>query len=326
MPEKVSPQTLAERIRAGDRRATGRAISWIENRDPAVAELLRHLYPHSGHAHLIGITGPPGVGKSSLIDSLLTRVRRDGIAVGVLAVDPSSPFSGGALLGDRIRMIDHTLDPGVFIRSMGSRGQMGGVATATREAGRVLEAFGCRVILIETVGVGQDEWAITQLADTTVLVLNPESGDEIQASKAGIMEVADLYVVNKADLPSATRTRYEVEMMLELAAHQPDWRPPVILTETLHPGRGIDELWQDLQAHRQYLENSGKLQALRQHQLREELLSLTLDMAAHALKSRLLAHPLLDQVLLRLAARQIDPVSAARMLLKAGEIPPQYGH
>ncbi|MBX6395780.1 MAG: methylmalonyl Co-A mutase-associated GTPase MeaB [Alicyclobacillaceae bacterium] len=246
----------AERIRAGDRRAVARAITWIENEDPRAADLMRLIHPWTGRAHFLGFTGPPGVGKSSLTDRLIGLLRRQGRKVGVVAVDPTSPFTGGALLGDRVRMGDHALDPGVFIRSMGTRGQLGGLARATKDVMKVLDAAGCDVVIAETVGVGQSELDVIHAVDTVVVVVGPAGGDHIQMLKAGIMEIGDIFVVNKADLPGAERTARQIEHMLELV-HPQGWWPPVILA-TAAEDRGVDALWEKAREHVQYLRESGE--------------------------------------------------------------------
>jgi LAO/AO transport system kinase len=255
-----------EAVKNRDKRQIARLISRIENGDPGREELLEALYPHTGSAHLVGITGPPGAGKSTLLDALIRHLRREGLTVGVIAVDPTSPFTGGAILGDRVRMTGHALDPGVFIRSMGSRGHLGGLSRATREAVAVLDAAGYDVILIETVGVGQAELDIMHLADTVVLVLNPTAGDVVQVFKAGIMEIADLFVINKADLPGAARLRAEIEDLLDLSRHDADWRPPIVDTVAVRD-EGIGEWWQKVKEHRARQEESGEWARRRKHRL-----------------------------------------------------------
>mgnify|MGYP001398411101 FL=1 len=221
--------SLASRILKGDRRAVARLIRDIDDRMPSAREELKALYPHTGNAHIIGLTGAPGSGKSSLTDQLIAAFRQRGQTVGVLAVDPSSPFTGGAILGDRIRMQQHTLDKGVFIRSMATRGHLGGLTRSTRDAARVLDAFGVDIILIETVGVGQDEVDIVKQADTTLVIAVPGLGDEVQAIKAGVLEIGDIFVVNKSDLPGARKAKRDLEMMLDLRPRPADaWHPPVL--------------------------------------------------------------------------------------------------
>ncbi|MFD2170259.1 methylmalonyl Co-A mutase-associated GTPase MeaB [Tumebacillus lipolyticus] len=264
---------LVRRIVEGDKRAAARAITHIENDAPQKHEILRDLHSHTGHAYLVGLTGSPGAGKSSLTDRVITYLRKElGKKVGVIAVDPTSPFTGGAILGDRVRMGSHALDPDVFIRSMGTRGSLGGLARTTQEAIRVLDAWGCDVILIETVGVGQSELDIMNVADSTVVVLNPSAGDHIQTMKAGIMEIADLFVINKADLPGADKTDREVSNMLDLMGHVP-WRPPVTRTIS-RDNKGIPEFWAKVQDHFAYLQDSGEWDKRRLKRRQDEVLAI----------------------------------------------------
>jgi LAO/AO transport system kinase len=303
--------TLVTGVLARQRRALGKAISCIETGGSGARELIGALYPHTGKAHLIGVTGSPGAGKSSLVQALLTHLRLAGIPVAVLAVDPSSPFTGGALLGDRVRMGGHGLDPNVFIRSMGSRGHQGGISLATSLAARVLDAAGYAAVIIETAGVGQTELDIAQTADTTVLVLNPETGDEVQASKAGIMEVADLFVINKGDLPGARAAHAFVRAILELDARKA-WDPPIMLAQTQPQPAGIGELWAAIADHRTHLETSGILAERRARQVRHEVLArLEADVRhflTQGLADRALWGDLLDAVVSR---REVDPLAAA---------------
>src|SRR5213594_3111789 len=257
--------TLVEAVRAGDRRALARAISLVENGDPLAHEVVRELYPHTGHAYAVGITGPPGVGKSSLIAALLPCVREQGLSVGVVSVDPSSPFSQGALLGDRIRLADHFLDPGVFIRSMGTRGHLGGLAEATLQALLLLDASGKDIVFLETVGAGQSEVEVIAIADTVVLVLMPGSGDSVQALKAGIMEIPDVIAINKMDHPAAKTMLSEVRSILALD-HERAWKPPIVLTEAMR-GENVPELWAKVEEHRAQLEAEGGLEERRRKNL-----------------------------------------------------------
>src|SRR6184192_918956 len=250
-------ETLAAGVREGDRRALARAITLVENGDPLAYELVREVYPDTGSAYVVGVTGPPGVGKSTLIAALVRLVREAGRTIGVVSVDPSSPFSQGALLGDRIRLAEHFLDPGVFIRSMASRGSLGGLSEATLQAALLMDASGKDDVFLETVGVGQAEVDIIDHADTVVLVLMPGSGDSIQAFKAGVMEIPDIIVVNKADHPLTETMVREIRGVLSLAP-QRGWRVPIIKTEASH-GRGVPELVEKLDEHRAYIEAEGTL-------------------------------------------------------------------
>ena len=239
---------LADGVRSGDRRALARAISLVENRDPLSYELVRVLYPETGSAFVVGVTGPPGVGKSSLISALVRHLREADTTVGVISVDPSSPFTQGALLGDRIRLSDHFLDPGVFIRSMGTRGHLGGLSEATLQAALLLDAAGKDVVLLETVGAGQSEVEVIGIADTVLLVLMPGSGDSVQALKAGIMEIPDVIAINKMDHPAAKTMLNEVRSILALDRERA-WRPPIVLTEAVR-GENVPELWAKIEEHR----------------------------------------------------------------------------
>src|SRR5215204_5987892 len=250
-------ETLLDGIRSDDRRALARAITLVENSDPLAYELVRELYPETGGAYAVGITGPPGVGKSSLISALVRHIRALGQTVGVISVDPSSPFTHGALLGDRIRLSDHFLDPGVFIRSMGTRGHLGGLAEATLQALLVLDAAGKDVIFLETVGAGQSEVEVIGIADTVLLVLMPGSGDSVQALKAGIMEIPDVIAINKRDHPAAKTMLNEVRSILSLDTERA-WKPPIVLTEAAG-GEGVGELWDKIAEHRAFLDEDGRL-------------------------------------------------------------------
>ncbi|HEX9530916.1 MAG TPA: methylmalonyl Co-A mutase-associated GTPase MeaB, partial [Acidimicrobiales bacterium] len=248
------PAALVEAAGAGDRTAVARLISLVERGGEAARAVGRLAYPRGGQAYTVGITGAPGAGKSTLTDTLITEIRQDGSEVAVLAVDPSSPFSGGAILGDRVRMQDHALDHGVFIRSMASRGHLGGLALAVPEAVRVLDAAGLPIVLIETVGVGQVEVEVAGTADTTVVVVNPGWGDAVQANKAGLLEIADVFVINKADRPGAADTRRDLELMLMLGDVERAWTPPIVLA-TATKGDGTAELWSAIGGHRHHLES-----------------------------------------------------------------------
>lgn len=265
----ADPAELLRAALAGDRRARARLLTLVERGDAAGRAVARAVYPLSNSGYSVGITGAPGAGKSTLTSALVARMRRDDLQLAVLAVDPSSPFSGGAILGDRVRMDDHVLDPGVFIRSMATRGHVGGLALAALEAVRVLDATGADWVLLETVGVGQVEIDVASAADTTVVVLNPGWGDAVQASKAGLMEIADVFVINKADREGVTQTRRDLKVMLKMV-DRPDWDPPIVETVATD-GTGIDELWTAIQAHRAYAETTGELAQRRAGRLRSEL-------------------------------------------------------
>src|SRR3954468_8918874 len=260
---------LAAGVRAGDRRALARAITLVEARDPLAYEVVRALYPDTGSAYAVGLTGPPGVGKSSLVATLLRELRQDGRSVGVLSVDPTSPFTNGALLGDRIRLTDHFLDPEVFIRSMGTRGHLGGLSETTLQALLVLDAAGKDVVFLETVGTGQSEVGVLSIADTVVLALMPGSGDSIQALKAGIMEIPDVIAINKMDHPLAKTMLNEVRQVLSLGPKE-GWVPPIVLTEAVR-GEGVEKLWEKIGEHRAWLEAEGELEKRRRRNLAHEV-------------------------------------------------------
>jgi LAO/AO transport system kinase len=303
--------TLVEKARAGDARSVARLISLVENGDPALPEVAAALAPYAGRAQVVGLTGSPGVGKSTTTNELVRALRASGKRVGVLAVDPSSPFTGGAILGDRIRMQDHTTDPGVYIRSMSSRGQLGGLAAATPQAVRVLEGAGCEVILVETVGVGQAEVEIASLADTTLVLLAPGMGDAIQAVKAGVLEVADVFVINKADRPGTEETRRDLERMLDLTAPE-GWRPPVLAT-TAATGDGVPELWGAVQQHRGHLADGGRLEERRAARVGDELVRILAALLLE--RAQASGGPELEALAAAVVARSIDPWSAAEQLL-----------
>src|SRR3989475_8102829 len=269
--------SLAGALLSGDVRALARAISLAEDRDPQATELAAELQPHTGKAYLVGLTGAPGTGKSTLADALVKVIRDRGQTVGVIAVDPSSPFTGGAVLGDRIRMSRHTLDRGVFIRSMGARGHLGGLAAATREAIHLLDAYGRDVILVETVGVGQSELEISTICDTVVLTLMPESGDAVQTIKAGILEIADVFVINKVDLGGAEKTRRLIQDAMGLGPKQA-WRPPVVLASAAKE-EGVEQVWDAVRAHQAYLAESGTLATRRQQRVKQEVVALVAERA-----------------------------------------------
>ncbi|MDX6525598.1 MAG: GTPase [Gaiellales bacterium] len=306
------PAELARGVLGGDRRAVARAISLVENRDPRGSELMALIFPHTGRASHIGLTGPPGSGKSSLISALCRHLRTLGSTVGVLSVDPTSPFTQGALLGDRIRLGEHYLDAGVYIRSMGTRGALGGVAEATLQAGLVIDAAGRDIVIYETVGVGQSEIAIAALADVVALVLMPGSGDSIQALKAGVMEIPDVVVLNKSDLDGVGAARSELAQVLRLA--EPEQRPPLIET-SVQTGAGIEALWDAIVARRAELERSGALAERRRASLEREVLGLVSARAARRLEDELAGRDDLRALLDRVAARELDPLRAVAEVL-----------
>jgi len=307
------PADLVARARARDRAALARLLSLVEGGGAPAREVARLTHPDGGQAYTVGITGAPGAGKSTLTNALVGRIRAADVAVAVLAVDPSSPFSGGAILGDRVRMADHATDEGVFIRSMATRGHLGGLSLATPEAVRALDATGWPWVLIETVGVGQVEVEVAGAADTTVVVVNPGWGDAVQANKAGLLEIADVFVINKADRPGADETRRDLERMLDLTGSG-GWRPPVIQTTAL-TGEGVDELWGAIEEHRGHLTTTGELEPRRTARVGDELVRilavLQLERAQDA------GGPRLEELAASVAARAIDPWTAAARLLSA---------
>ena len=307
-------EALVKGVRAGERRALARAITLVESSDPLAYELIRELYPSTGNAYEVGVTGPPGVGKSSLISSLVRLVREEKAAVGVISVDPSSPFTKGALLGDRIRLADHFLDPDVFIRSMGTRGHLGGLAEATLQAALVLDAAGKDLVFLETVGAGQSEVEIIGIADTVLLVLMPGSGDSIQALKAGIMEIPDVIAVNKSDHPAAKTMVNEVRSILALDPDR-DWQPPIVLTEAVR-GEGVEELWGELQAHRSHLESGGLLTERRARNLAGEVFAVASARASLHLEDAVRDDPELQRLLEAVQRRELDPLTAVREIME----------
>ena len=303
---------------AGDKRALARAITLIENGDPAGWDLVREVFPRTGRARVVGLTGPPGVGKSTLIGALTKELRAADREVGVLSIDPSSPFTRGALLGDRIRLSEHFLDTGVFIRSMASRGALGGLAEAALQAALVMDASGKDDVLLETVGVGQAEIDVVDHADTIVLALMPGSGDSIQALKAGVMEIPDVIVINKADHPLTDTMEREVRTVLSLGARG-SWNVPVLRTEAAR-GEGVTELLQKVDEHRRHIEAEGTLQERRARNLRNEVLGLAAARLRRDLEARAEGDPEVAELLERVVRRETDPASAARELLeRAGD-------
>ncbi|WP_067440401.1 methylmalonyl Co-A mutase-associated GTPase MeaB [Nocardioides jensenii] len=310
----VAVPELVEKARAGDLRSVGRLISLVEDESPLLREVMALLAPHAGHAKVVGITGSPGVGKSTTTSALVTELRRAGQRVGVLAIDPSSPFSGGALLGDRVRMGDHAVDKDVFIRSMAARGHLGGLSWSTPQALRVLDAAGYDVIIVETVGVGQSEVEVAGLADTTIVLLAPGMGDGIQAAKAGILEIGDLYVVNKADRDGAATVRRDLRGALALS-QRPEgaWKPPILMT-TAQNGEGLAEVATAIEEHHAWLEQTGELLRRRTRRARDEIEAI----AVTTLRQRwagLGRHAELDGLAEQVARGETGPWAAADVLL-----------
>lgn len=316
-PRTVDVPALVESARAGSPRAVARLISLVEDRHPALREVMAALAPHTGQAHIIGITGSPGVGKSTSTNALVGAFRKQGKRIGILAVDPSSPFSGGALLGDRVRMQDHALDPDVYIRSMASRGHLGGLSWTTPQALRVLDAAGCEVILVETVGVGQSEVEIAGLADTTIVLLAPGMGDGIQAAKAGILEIGDIFVVNKADRDGADATVRDIRHMISLGDRtEPGlWRPPVIKT-VAQQGQGIDEVIEAIEKHTSWMEESGTLRDRRVRRAGDEIESIALQ-ALRAKMGDLRHGNGVDELAAAVVDGTTDPYAAADQVVDA---------
>jgi LAO/AO transport system kinase len=309
-----SDAKLAERLLAGDKRALAKAISLIENDEPAGWELVREVYPSTGHARIIGLTGPPGVGKSTLIGALTAEMRKADRDVAVLSIDPSSPFTRGALLGDRIRLSDHFLDKGVFIRSMASRGALGGLSEATLQAALLMDASGKDDVFIETVGVGQAEIDIVDHGDTVVLVLMPGSGDSIQALKAGVMEIPDVICVNKADHPMTDTMVREIRGVLSLGPSV-SWRVPIVRTEAAK-GEGVAELAEKISEHRAHIEAEGTLEERRARNLRNEVLELAAARLRRSLEAGVADDPAIAELLDRVGRRELDPASAASEILE----------
>ena len=319
MPDAAQDQSrsasLAERLVAGDKRALARAITLIESDDPAGWELVREVYPRTGKARIVGFTGPPGVGKSTLIGALTAELRKAEREVAVLSIDPSSPFTRGALLGDRIRLSDHFLDPGVFIRSMASRGALGGLSEAALQVALAMDAAGKDDVLIETVGVGQAEIDIVDHADTIVLALMPGSGDSIQALKAGVMEIPDVIVVNKADHPMTDTMVREVRSVLALSHEPGRWQVPILRTEAAR-GEGIEELAEKIDEHRAHIEAEGTLEERRARNLRNEVLGIATSRMRRRMESIAAADPETAALLDRVVRRELDPASAASELME----------
>jgi LAO/AO transport system kinase len=309
-----SVDDLVGGLRSGDRRAIARLISLVEDGAPEASAVLREVYPLTGHASTVGLTGAPGSGKSTLIDGLVKRMRAADMSVGVIACDPTSPFSGGALLGDRVRMQEHALDENVFIRSMATRGHLGGLSLAAPEAMRVLEAGGSDVVIVETVGVGQSEVEVARQADTTIVVLAPGMGDAIQAAKAGILEVADIFCINKSDKEGTRSVARDLRGMLDLGhGRDADWTPPIVVTSAATEA-GVDELWDAIRTHEAHLRSEGRLERRRRERLAAEIREIVGEKMKAALDDA--AGDAFDRVTDEVLARKIDPYSAAAELLE----------
>ncbi len=314
---RSSPEQLAQGVLAGDPRALARLISLVEDEHPWARAALAILYPRTGRAHLVGITGAPGTGKSTLVNEMAKVYRRRGLTVGIVAVDPTSPFSGGAILGDRVRMRELAGDPGIFIRSMATRGSLGGLARATSDVVKVLDAAGYDRVLIETVGAGQAEVDIAKTAHTTIVVESPGFGDDIQAIKAGILEIADVFAVNKADREGADSTVTALEMMLDLNGTEPGrWRPPIVKTVAIR-GDGVPDLVDWVEAHHDHLRDSGLLAHKEEERTRDELLALIQHELTQALLASLRPGEL-DEWVRRVARREADPYAAAQSIVHRG--------
>jgi len=305
---------LVKGVLSGNRRDLARLISLIEDEDADATKALSQLYKHTGKAHIIGVTGPPGSGKSSLVTKLTTEFRSRDKTIGIVCVDPSSPFTGGALLGDRIRMQEHSLDKEVYVRSMGTRGHLGGLARATSDAVRAIDAFGKDIIFVETVGAGQSEVEVINIAHTVIVTDMPGSGDDIQAIKAGIMEIADIFVVNKMDLSGAERKVTEIEVMLDIDPRERDWRPPVLLTNS-RSGEGVAELAEKILEHLQFLKDSGLLEQKGLKRSRDELQELMRYKLTRELYQKLEGQPEYEAAIKKIATRKDDPYSVAERLI-----------
>jgi LAO/AO transport system kinase len=307
-------ESLVKAVQAGDRRALARAITLVENGDPLAYEVVADVYPSTGHAYAVGLTGPPGVGKSTLASALIRIVRGEEKTVGVISVDPSSPFTQGALLGDRIRLVDHFLDPDVFIRSMGTRGHLGGLAETTLQSLLILDAAHKDVVFLETVGTGQSEVGVLSIADTVVLALMPGSGDSIQALKAGIMEIPDVIAINKMDHPMAKTMLNEVRQVLALGPRD-GWRPPIVLTEAMR-GEGVDKLWEKIEEHRAWLLTDGELERRRQRNLASEVFQVASMRARRHIEAAVRDDEELQRLLDQVQERRLDPLTAVREILQ----------
>lgn len=304
---------LYKRLLEGDKRACARLISMLENDEEEAVKIIKTLYKHSGNAYVIGITGPPGGGKSTLTDRLTKELRRRGKKVGIIAIDPTSPFTGGSILGDRIRMQDLATDPGVFIRSMGTRGNLGGLSKATHGAAKILDIFGMDYIFVETVGVGQSEIDIVKTADTVLMVMVPGLGDDIQAIKAGIMEIGDIFAVNKSDLDGASKTALEIEMMLDFSEKK-DWRPPV-LNISASRNDGIKDLLDKIIEHKDYMISTGELNRRREKNTQLEILRLTEEKIMSMIINKTKENNIIKDISKKVTKRELDPYTARDMLI-----------
>ena len=312
--ENSHVQELVRRIRAGELRALSRAISTVEDRTRKSTELLKALFPYSGNALLIGVTGSPGAGKSTLVDQVAHEYRKQGKTIGIVAVDPTSPFSGGAILGDRIRMQSHHADAGIYIRSMATRGSLGGLASTTADVATVLDASGRDLVMIETVGVGQDEVDIVRLADVTIVVLVPGMGDDVQTIKAGIMEIADIFVINKCDRDGAERVEREIRAMQSLAMRKDNWTPPIVKT-VASEGTGVTELVEAIERYRQYLQESGRAQARRIENWRERIAEMLRDALFQRVLSYYLSEGEANRYATEVAEHKRDPYSLVEKIV-----------
>lgn len=298
----------------GSRLALARSISAVENEADGYVDILREIYSHTGNARIIGITGAPGAGKSTLTDKLVKYFRKQGKTVGIVAVDPTSPFSGGAILGDRIRMNDLTLDEGVFIRSMGTRGSLGGLSKKTADTVKLMDAFGMDVVLIETVGVGQSEVDIVKNADTTLVVLVPGLGDDIQAIKAGILEIGDVFAINKCDRDGADRLNVEIEMMLDLNSEEVDWRPPIKRTIASRD-EGVEDVIEAMEEHREFLEESGLLQERRHERTVNEIIAMVKEQISRHVMEKVTSSGEFDNYVEQVYARKVDPYTVVESIV-----------